>query len=373
MESKFTVVKNVTWAAIKMYFRDWHAIFWSLFLPLLIMGIFGILDFERAGDVQMGLVDNSKTEFSRGLSDSLKKVETLKITEGNIDDEKKALEKGERIMVLIIPEGIEKSVVIQVQGLQVGTKESAKLELLYNEGKAAQVATGTIIINQVLDRVTHVITKTPDLFVLDRKAVQSHNLRSVDYLIPGILGFAIMQMGIMGVSMVIVNWREKGILRRVMATPVHPSVIVFSQLITRLIISVLQVSIILLLGVLAFKVTIIGNIALIYTLVFLGSLIFLSMGLAISGIGKTANTVPAVANIVMMPMMFLSGVFFSRESFPEIVKNISQYLPLTYLADALRTVMTEGASAMMIQKELWGLTIWLFVCFFAATKLFRWE
>jgi len=67
MESKLTVIKNVTWSAIKMYFRDWHAIFWSLFLPLLIMGIFGILDFERAGDVQMGLVDNYKTDLFMAL------------------------------------------------------------------------------------------------------------------------------------------------------------------------------------------------------------------------------------------------------------------------------------------------------------------
>lgn len=370
METKFTVIKNVTWSAIKMYFRDWHAIFWSLFLPLLIMGVFGILDFGKAGDVQLGIVDSSKTEFSKQLTDSLKKIDALKITEGSLNNEKKALEDGQRIMVLVIPEGVEKAVIPSVPNQ---TKQPAKIELFYNEGKAVQVGVGTAIINQVLDRTTHAITKTPDLFALDSKPIQSHNLRSIDYLVPGILGFAIMQMGIMGVAMVIVNWREKGILRRVMATPVHPSTIVFSQLITRLLISLLQVTVLLLVGVLAFKVNIIGSILLLFALVFLGSMIFLSMGLAISGIGKTANTVPAISQIVMMPMMFLSGVFFSRDSFPEAVKNVSQYLPLTYLADALRSVMTEGATVSMLRPELWGLAIWMVICFVLAVKMFRWE
>ena len=384
IEKSFKATINITIYAVRMFFRDKRAIFWSLFLPIMIMSIFGVMDFEGANKVSLGIVNKAENEQSEQFIKNLSEIETLKITDGRESDEKNALEKGDRDMVLILPYEFGQ-VLTQPEGNVVSIPENPligmskeqseplKIEVYYNEGKANQVQIGTTILSDVFDQYTHIITQTPNLFELDKKPISSRNLSYVDFLIPGIVAMSIMQMGLIGVASAIVNWKERGILRRLLATPVYPSVIIFSQVITRLIISILQSGTIILLGVVMFDVKIAGNIGLIFFLSVLGGAIFLSIGFAISGFGKTHNSVMALSNVIMMPMMFLSGVFFPRDALPELLKNITQYLPLTYLADAMRKVMTEGHHILQIQTEMLGLLAWVVISFVLATKLFRWE
>ena len=97
------------------------------------------------------------------------------------------------------------------------------------------------------------------------------------------------------------------------------------------------------------------------------------MGLAISGWAKSEETAAPMANVISMPMMFLSGVFFPLSVMPEWLNRWSQYLPLTYLADGMRAITVEGATVITLGNELIGLTVWIIVVFAIATKTFRWE
>ena len=89
-----------------------------------------------------------------------------------------------------------------------------------------------------------------------------------------------------------------------------------------------------------------------------------------------AGSVQAAAglgNAVSLPMMFLSGVFFPLDALPGVVTAVTQFLPLTYLADAIRAVVTDGAGVTDIWPELAGLGAWAAIVFAAATRFFRWE
>ncbi|OIP23285.1 hypothetical protein COX95_01685 [bacterium CG_4_10_14_0_2_um_filter_33_32] len=376
--------KNITYYAIKAFFRDRQAIFWSLFLPIMIMSIFGVMKFDEAAKVNLGIVDEAKNKSSIQLVDTLKKIDALRIKEGDKDSEKKALEKGDRDLVLIVPQKFSEQIMAAPQNIDLKVpanwvppiSQSSKplnLELYYNEGKASNVQVGQTILTQVFDKYSDMITNTPDLFVLDKKPISSRNLSYVDFLLPGIVAMGIMQMGIIGVAAGIVTWRERGILRRLLATPVHPATIIFSQIVTRLTISIMQSATIITLGVAVFHVHIIGSFLNVFILTILGGTIFLSIGLALSGFGKTHNTVMALSNVVMMPMMFLSGVFFPRDALPDLLKSITQYMPLTYLADGMRKVMVEGSGLIQIQAEIFGLLAWIFISFILAIKFFKWE
>ncbi|MCL5094155.1 MAG: ABC transporter permease [Patescibacteria group bacterium] len=378
MKEKIKGIKNITLSAMKMYFRDRQAIFWSLFLPVMIMSIFGVMKFDQVSKVNLGLVDNAKNQASESLVENIKKVNVLNIKEGSEGDEKQALEKGDRDMVLILPKDFgtnltPKPVNALEQQPVISEIKPTNLEIYYNEGKQDRVQLGTTALNQIFDRYTHTVTKTPDLFILDQKPIASRNLSYVDFLIPGIVAMGIMQMSVMGVLGAVVNWREKGIFKRLLATPIHPSVIIISQVLTRLIISVLQVATIIALGVVVFKVHFIGNPLLILLLAVLGGILFLNIGFALSSFGKTHQTVMALANIVMMPMMFLSGIFFPRETLPELLGKITQYLPLTYLAHGMRVVMIEGYNLSQIRTDVLGLLVWIVIIFFISTRVFRWE
>jgi ABC-2 type transport system permease protein len=354
-----------------MFFRDKTAIFFSLFLPLVIMSIFGVMNFDQMANVKIGLVDEAKNEASAPVVEGFKNVPNLEITQKDLNAEKNALEKGERDIVLVLPKDFGQNIGLLKAGQKTAPQE---IQLLYNNNKQdSTVQIGLTIVNQVLDRYTHAVTQTPDLFILKQEAISSKKLTYVDFLIPGIVALGIMQMSIFGVASVFVNWRERGILRRLLATPVKPRVILFSQVVTRLIISVLQTATILTVGVLFFGIHIVGSIPLILFLGVMGGVVFLCLGFAVSGIGNSQNTVMALANIAMMPQMFLAGVFFPREGLPEWLKTITSYLPLTYLADALRSVIIDGSSMFAIRGDILGLVVWMVVTFVLAVKFFKWE
>lgn len=360
---------NIIKYSIKMFFRDKTAIFFSLFLPLVIMSIFGVMNFDQMEKIKMGVVDEAKNQASQPLVESLKKIENLQISEGDLSTEKTALEDGDRDMVLILPQEFGENVVTIGQQPQ-----PVDIKVLYNDTKpATTIQVGSTILKEVFDRYTHMVTKTPDLFVLKKEAVSAQKFTYVDFLIPGIVSLGIMQMSMFGVASVFVAWRERGVLRRLLATPVRPGTILSSQVITRLIISLLQTAIILTVGVLFFDINIAGSIPLIMLLGLLGGIIFLCLGFAVSGIGNSTNTVMALSNIIMMPQMFLSGVFFPREGLPEWLETITAYLPLTYLADAMRKVIIDGSGIAVIQYDILGLLVWSVITFILATRLFKWE
>jgi ABC-type multidrug transport system permease subunit len=92
--------------------------------------------------------------------------------------------------------------------------------------------------------------------------------------------------------------------------------------------------------------------------VLLGALMFLGLGFTIAGLAKTMETVPLLANLIVFPMLFLGNVFFPGNNMPAWLAPIAANLPLTYFANALRAVMTEGASFSQIQWNLLAIIAW---------------
>jgi len=105
----------------------------------------------------------------------------------------------------------------------------------------------------------------------------------------------------------------------------------------------------------------------------LGGVIFLAIGFALSGVSKSEDQVAPLANIITLPMMFLSGVFFSRSNLPGIAHTITDFFPLTYLADGLRTIAIDGATLGEVWQQVVGLTVWSIISVALAVKAFRWE
>ena len=343
-------------AALKMFMRQKEAVLWTILLPLFMVFLFSFVNFEGMGTVTVGIVNRSQDTTLVGL---LRPMKTLKIREGEEAAELAELKKGDRALVLVIPPTFRPT----------GTDS---LTLYVNAEKPQETQAGRIIIQRALDELVFQSNNIPRP-TMHAELVNSRNLTYIDFLLPGVLAMSIMNSGIFGVAFGFVVLKKRGILRRLLATPMSPSDFLISQVVSRLFVLMLQVAIMIGAGMLFFKLHFIGSMFNMFVVGILGSIVFLSIGFALSGTSKSEDQVAPLANIVTLPMMFLSGVFFSRSSLPGIAHDITGFFPLTYLADGLRNVAIEGATLTMIWPQLLGLTVWSIVMIYVATKAFKWE
>jgi ABC-2 type transport system permease protein len=361
---------GVLWALFvasgKMFIRNRAAVFFSLFLPLIIMLIFGVLNFEGATEVQLGVVDEADNEASAALVGSLGEYDYLILISGDRDAELAELAEGDRDFVLVIPAGWT----VPPPGVETG--------LIAYRGTAdpaqAQVAQG--LLQQAVAQALYAPAGggAPTAFAppLEFQSVESRDLGYIDFLVPGIVGMTIMQLGIFGVAFGFVQLKRTGALRRLFATPTSPSYFLSAQVLSRLIIGLVQVAILFGVGI-WFGLQMFGDWMTLVVVVVIGSAIFLALGFGIAGWAKNEDQAAPVANLVSLPMMFLSGVFFPRDAMPDFLAAITAYLPLTYVNEALRAIVNEGANLAALGPQLLGMAVWVVISFVIAVRLFRWE
>ena len=289
-------------------------------------------------------------------------MEALNVLDGGtLADERLALEDGDRDLVLVLPVGF-------------GVSEPPwNARVLFNEARTTQVQVAQSFIQQEMNDLATTALDAPRLFTLSTEAVESENIEYIDFLLPGIVAMSIMQMGLFSVAFGFVNLKQRGILRRLRATPVNPMSFLFAQVVTRLIVSVLQTLVLVGVAIVAFDVRLAGNFAALILFAVLGGAVFISIGFAVSGWAKNENVAAPLANVVALPMMFLSGVFFGRDAMPEALQSVTGYLPLTYLAEGMRGISAQGLSLASQWTDMVGLLVWLAISFVVASRLFRWE
>ena len=363
-----TSLLTLTWSSIKMFFRNKQALFFTFFSPLLIMVVFGLIGLDRVVKTDVGIaLSGPPTAATKQFVEKLKQVPSFNVHDGTEPDLRKQLQDDELAAVFIIPPDL-----IPENPAEI-TSRTRDVLVLSNTGQGQQAGIAVRIMNEILNRNALIITGGSDLFRLNVQEINTEHLKYIDFLLPGLIALSLMQMSIFSVAFVFTNYKEKGVLRRLIATPMRPISFVTANVITRVIVSFLQTAIFIAVGVLYLKAHVIGSYWLISLITILGSLMFLGLGFTISGIAKTQESVPAFANLIAFPMLFLGGTFFPIESFPTWLRHFATYLPLQFLSDAFRQVMTKNASIWDIRADLLWMLAWSVVLVFLANWAFSFE
>lgn len=355
----------LTIAAIKMFMRNRQALFFTLFMPFVIMLIFGYIGFDKPPVIDVSLVSHAPNAPTASFVEQIRKFPTFKVTQGTLDEERAKLLEGSRSAVIDIPDDLLGS---PVQG---GTPKA--ITVYVNEGQQGQAQAVLSILRQFADKVTLSAAKAPTLITVNEQVVNSHNLRYIEFLLPGLIALSIMQMSVFSVAFVFTQYKEKGVLKRLLATPMLPYQFVIANIITRLIVALVQTAIFIILGVFLFNANILGSYWLVFLCAILGALMFLGLGFSVSGLSTTVDSVPAIANLIVFPMFFLGGVFFSISNMPPWLQSVAQYLPLTYFSSALRDVMTKGATIVDVKKDILGMLAWAIILVALATITFSFQ
>jgi ABC-2 type transport system permease protein len=345
---------------LKMHLRDRQAIVFSLFFPILFMLVLGFISGER-DPVELGVVNSSGSALAEEFIETLAGNPIFNVTEGEEETLRAALVEGETTMVLVLPEQFEKHA------------GSSELRLLVDAAQVRQLGILMPVLEKALVGVERQLRNTEPMFSLRIEDVKARSQSYLDFLLPGLLAFTLMQISLAGSGFNIVEYRRKGILKRLFVTPIRPRDFILGLVAARLLLCILQLSLLLGIAVFFLDVTIIGDFASLYSVIILGSVIFLSLGFTLGSLAKTQQAIMAIGNVFIFPQMFLSGIFFPIDTLPELIQPIASVLPLTFVANALREIATNGAVVFELMPDLLGLGLWLMIGLLAATRLFVWK
>jgi ABC-2 type transport system permease protein len=361
---------RLTSANLKSFTRDRAAMFWTLAFPLVFILLFGAI-FSGGGVSKFTVAwvdaDGSPASTAMQSNPALANVFTLN-PYTTTDDAIAAMKQGDVRAVLVVPKGFGSAIAAGAAG------SGAPLPLtVYTDPSNQQVsATITGIVASMAGGFNQAASGRPPVLALDVQTVQSQGITAVAYLVPSILAMALMQLGLFS-AIPIVEQRESLILKRIAATPIKRRTFIAANVITRLLIGLVQAVVILVVAETVFGITLLGNPLVFAGIVILGALAFIALGYVVASFAPTEDSASQMVSILQFPLMFLSGIFFALESLPSVLRGVAAFMPLTYLGDALRRVMVVGTPFVPLGVGVGILTVWLVGCFLVSARFFRWQ
>jgi len=197
--------------------------------------------------------------------------------------------------------------------------------------------------------------------------------RYIDFLVPGLISMGVMMSCMWGISYGIIEKRSKKLLRRLVATPMKKSHFLIALMIVRITMNFIESSVLFLFALIAFKMTIQGNISALILMFLAGNIAFAGIAVLVSSHTSNTEVGNGLINFVVFPMMVLSGIFFSYQNFPEWSLPVIKNLPLTMLTDGIRSIFNEGAGYHEVALPILILTATGALFFGAGLKIFKWH
>lgn len=364
--SQLKAMLAVTRAGLIAMFRSPSAVVFSFAFPLVFILVFGFLG--GAGNVSLRASFDSSTDTTTYLYKAINHIPGIHIMEKSDEEIREDLEKGRMTAVISIKKNTEaaspayfinlkSSEAVNPQNIQV--LRSILTSIIDNMDKKQYPNTPTVaVINNNVEKIPGRVYRT------------------IDFILPGQLGFSLLSAGVFGVAFLFFSLRQTLVLKRFFATPITRTYIVLGEGLSRVIFQLFTAIIILVVGHYFFHFTLIhGLLTFIELLVlsFIGLLVFMAFGFVVSGIAGSESAIPPLANIVTLPQFLLAGTFFPIDNFPAWLQPLCKILPLTHLNDAMRNVAFEGAHLTDCWKQLGILAIWAVVGYILAIKVFKWE
>ena len=356
----------ITRASLRAIFRSPSAVIFGFAFPLIFILVFG---FIGGGGVTVRIALKNLNDTNNVLmKNGLLKNPSIRLIKGLSEEEaKKELAKGNLAAII----GIDSTLTPNgnYQYVFKPTTSSAsmdKFSILQSQlGSVIRMADEKIF----PDRTTIAkIERQPD--------VPGRQYKTIDFILPGQLGFSLLSAGVFGVAFMFYSLRNTLVLKRFFATPIQRTYIVLGEGLSRVLFQLLTAIVIIGIGYFLFGFTLVHGFETfleMMVLSFIGLLIFMGFGFVVSGLATSDSTIPPLANLITLPQFLLAGTFFPIDRFPSWLQIIAKVLPLTHLNIAMRSVAFEGANLWDVNTEIGILLLWGVVAYILAIKFFRWE
>ncbi|HSW91181.1 MAG TPA: ABC transporter permease [Candidatus Saccharimonadales bacterium] len=369
MKKSLYTVKTFVKINTKRFFRDRLALFFSVGFPLIFLFVFGSLN-SGSGNVSfnVAVINESDSSFAKDFVTNSEKSDVLKVDQEvtTLDAAKDKMSRSELDAAIVLPKDFG--------DVQKGAKTpSGQAKIVYTQNNAQSAQALGSILDAEFKGINAQFVKTEMPFSVTTEQLNERSLSAFDYTFAGLLGFAIIGMGIFGPVNVFPELKKMGILRRLSTTPLKVWQYFLATMIGQALIGLISLAIMFAVAIGVFHLQVVGNYFELALFLVLGIITILGIGLALGGWAKNERQAAPLSNIIVFPMMFLSGTFFPRFLMPEWLQNVSGFLPLTPIIDGIRLIATEGKHFIDILPQLGLMGIWMVIIYFIAFRVFRWE
>jgi len=363
--SQLRATLAITRASLRAILRSPSTVVFSLGFPLIFILVFGFLGSGKSVSLKVAM--DPASDSVNIVYQSIRDLNALSFVQKDSVQVLEDLEKGRLTAIIKIEQNSDSvpAFLIKLRTSDAVNPQDLQVLRTVLEGKIGAL-------NTVL------YPHRPTIAAVEDHVERIHGriYRTIDFILPGQLGFSLLSAGVFGVAFLFISLRQTLVLKRFFATPVSRASILVGEGLSRLIFQITTAIIILLAGHFFFQFTLVnGWITFIELLVLsvIGLFVSLGLGFVVSGLARNEAAVPPIANLITLPQFLLAGTFFPIESFPTWLQPICKIMPLTHLNNAMRNVAFEGAHLTNCGTEIGILAIWIIVAYGAAVKVFRWE
>ena len=359
----------ITKGSLRAITRSPSAMIFSFIFPFIFILVFGFIGNSGIMPSYKVVID-SHSDTSNAIYYSLKEMRTINIVSYESNDAFKSdFDKGKIAGVILIKKNREGS----PTPFDIVLKSTSSSNDKWPQLKSILDNTINVVSNKVYkDRLNYASFNFNPI----NDVAQVREYKTIDFILPGQLGFSLLSAGVFGVAFMFFNLRNTLVLKRFFATPINRTFIILGEGLSRVIFQMVTAIVIISVGYFCFGFTLVHHFQTFFDMLvlsFIGLVIFMGFGFIVSGVAKSDSTIPPFANLITLPQFLLGGTFFSIDSFPKWLQPISKALPLTHLNTAFRNIAFEGQSLWQVRSEIGILLLWGVVVYVVAIRVFKWE
>ena len=355
--------------------RDIRMLYFSLIWPVFLLLLFGYTVSLDVKNIKILFRDFDQTSESRGLAEMIENTESFDLVRDELfawETSARLLDQGIARGIVIIPKGFSKKLM---------RDENAKFQILIDgsDNNTARAMLGSMlgatqsyheaIIKEELNRLG-INSESP----IDYHMYFFYNpsLRSQNFIIPGLIAIIMMIIGTLVTSLTIAREWDRGTMEQLLYTPVKSYELILGKLTPYFGIGLIQVTLVLLTGVIIFGVPFKGNILLYYLASALFLLGALGLGLFISLVSRNQQVAMIAAFLSsMLPAFILSGFIFPIRSMPIILRIVSDVVPAKYFLYIIRGVFLKGAGLNFLWPDFLAMLIFASVFLLISVTMFK--
>jgi ABC-2 type transport system permease protein len=322
--------------SIKGWYRSRGGMFWSLAFPVILILLFGAI-FSGVGSSRYTLYiqDQDQSQVSKLFNATLNATKLFNINVVKADVNTTAYIKENNIHALIvIPKGFEHT----IQSSFVDPSATVNLSFYFDPSDQTTTQIVRSVVSSILQEMNKNLSQGRTVIGVKEISTITENFNFIDFFLPGMIGFTIMQSAIYGSIERNTKYRKDGILRKLLTTPITRTEWILAKMLFMMFLAAITTILITVIGILVFNMTV--NITPWVIIILVAtSFLFSGMGMLIGRFVKEEETADTAAGAISFPMMFLAGTFFPLEQMPAFLQTIAHVLPLYYVNEGLRNSM----------------------------------